>query len=72
MKKRKSLLVTAKYGSLEFSEKAWPYKESAHDKQVETCIESIVQQIVDAGREEMLDAFQLQEPQIIEEDDERA
>ena len=72
MKKRNSLLVTAKYGSLEFSETAWPYNEKAHNEQIEDCIDGIVQQIVDAGREEMLDAFQLQKPQIIEEYDEGA
>ena len=53
------LKVTAKYGSLEFSETASPYNENAHDEQVETCVESIRQQIADAGRAEMMDAFQL-------------
>ena len=57
--KEKTLLVTAKYGSLEFSETAWPYNENAHDEQVETCVESIHQQIADAGRSEMKDVFQL-------------
>lgn len=72
MEKKKTLFVTAKYGSLEFSETACPYNENVHDEQVEDCIESIVRQIDEAGKEEMTDAFQLQKPQIIEEDDERA
>ena len=59
MEKKKTLLVTAKYGSLEFSETACPYNENAHDEQVETCLESIRQQIADAGRAEMMDVFQL-------------
>ena len=59
MSKEKKLLVTAKYGSLEFHETAWPYNENAHDEQVETCMESIRQQIVNAGHTEMMDAFQL-------------
>lgn len=59
MKNRKKLLVTAKYGSLKFSEIASPYNKNAHDEQVETCVESICHQIADAGREEMMDAFQL-------------
>ena len=58
MNKKKTLLVTAKYGSLVFTEAAWPYNENAHDKQVETCIKSIRRQITDAGRAEMMDAFQ--------------
>lgn len=57
--KEKTLLVTAKYGPLEFQETAWPYNENAHDEQVEDCVESIRQQIIDAGRAEMMDAFQL-------------
>ena len=57
MEKRKSLLVTAKYGSLVFSETASPYDENAHDEQVESCLESIARQIDDAGKTEMLDAF---------------
>ena len=59
MEKQKTLLVAAKYGSLEFPETAWPYNENAHDEQVETCLESIRQKIADAGRVEMMDAFQL-------------
>jgi hypothetical protein len=59
MEKRKSLLVTAKYGSLEFPETAWPYDENAHDEQVDDCLESIRRQIIDAGKAEMMDAFQL-------------
>lgn len=59
MKKEKTLLVTARYGSLEFSETACPYNENVHDEQVEDCIESIVRQIADAGRAEMMDVFQL-------------
>ena len=59
MDPNKKLLVTAKYGPLEFQETAWPYNENAHDEQVEDCVESIRQQIIDAGRAEMMDAFQL-------------
>lgn len=72
MEKEKMLLLTAKYGSLRFFETARPYNKNTQDEQVEDCIDSIVQQIIDAGIAEMLDAFQLQEPQIIEEYDERA
>lgn len=66
MEKRKSLLVTAKYGPLQFAETAWPYNENAHDEQVETCFESIAQQIDDAGKAEMTEAFTVEE-QIVEE-----
>ena len=66
MKKRKSLLVTAKYGSLDFHESAHPYNENAHDEQVETCLESLAQQIDDAGKAEMTEAFTVEE-QILEE-----
>jgi len=66
MTKRKKLQVTAKYGSLEFTEIAWPYNENAHDGQVETCVDSICQQISDAGLAEMIDAFDFQKPQIID------
>ena len=59
MTEKKNLLVIAKYGSLEFSETASPYNENAQNEQVETCVESIRQQIADAGRTEMMDAFQL-------------
>lgn len=59
MSKNKILLVTARYGSLEFSETASPYNKNAHNEQVETCMESICQQIADAGRAEMINAFQL-------------
>jgi len=59
MKKKKKLLVTAKYGSLKFSETASPYNKNAQNEQVETCVESIRRQIADAGRVEMMDAFQL-------------
>ena len=59
MKDKLKLLVTAKYGSLKFSETASPYNKNAQDEQVETCVESIRQQIIDAGRAEMMDAFQL-------------
>ena len=61
MEKRKSLLVTAKYGSLDFHESAHPYDENAHDEQVETCVESIRLQIADAGRAEMTEAFRFSE-----------
>ena len=69
MGKIKKLLVTAKYGSLEYSEKAKPYIPSAEEDQARSCAESITQQIIESGRAEMLDAFQLQKPQIIEEDE---
>jgi hypothetical protein len=61
MAKEKKLLVTARYGSLEFYEKAWPYNENAHDEQVETCLDSICQQIKDAGKAEMRNAFTVTE-----------
>ncbi len=70
--KEEKLVVTAKYGSLEFSETARPYNENVHDEQVEDCVESIRKQIADSGKAEMTVAFQLLEPQIIEEEDERA
>jgi hypothetical protein len=66
MEKRKSLLVTAKYGSLDFHESAHPYNENAHDEQVESCLESIARQIDDAGKAEMTEAFTVEE-QIVEE-----
>lgn len=64
--KEKKLLVTAKYGPLQFAETAWPYNENAHNEQVETCLESIAQQIDDAGKAEMTEAFTVEE-QIVEE-----
>lgn len=66
MKKKKKLLVTAKYGSLKFSETASPYNKNAQNEQVETCLESIAQQIDDAGKAEMTEAFTVEE-QIVEE-----
>lgn len=59
MEKEKMLLVTAKYGSLEFHETAKPYNENVRDAQIEDCVKSIRRQIADAGRAEMMDAFQL-------------
>ena len=59
MKKEKALLVTAKYGSLEYPETAWPYDKNVHDAQVEDCVKSIRRQITDDGKAEMMDAFQL-------------
>lgn len=59
MKDKMKLLVTAKYGSLKYSETASPYNKNAQDEQVETCVESILRQIIDAGRTEMMDAFQV-------------
>ena len=59
MEKQKRLSVTARYGSQKFSETASPYNKNAHDEQVETCVESIRRRITDAGRAEMMDAFQL-------------
>lgn len=69
MGKIKKLLVTAKYGSLEYSEKAKPYIPSVEEDQARSCAESITQQIIQSGKAEMLNAFQLQKPQIIEEDE---
>ena len=66
MEKEKKLLVTAKYGSLEFKETARPYNENAHDEQVESCLESIARQKDDAGKAEMTEAFTVEE-QIVEE-----
>ena len=66
MEKEKSLKVTAKYGPLELSETARPYNENAHDEQVESCLKSITQQIKDAGRGEMIEAFAVVE-KIVEE-----
>jgi len=59
MTTKKELLVTAKYGSLKFTETASPYNKNAQDEQVETCVENIRQQIAEAGKAEMMDAFQL-------------
>ncbi len=66
MDTKKKLLVTAKYGPLEFSETARPYNENAHDEQVESCLESIARQIDDTGKAEMTEAFTVEE-QIVEE-----
>lgn len=60
------LLVTAKCGSQEFIETARPYNENALNEQVETCLESIVKQIDDAGRAEMTEAFAITN-EIVEE-----
>ena len=59
METNKKLLVTAKYGSLEFPETAWQYNGNAHNEQVETCVDSIRRQIIAAGKAEMMDAFLL-------------
>ena len=59
MEIEKTLLVTAKYGSLKFSEIASPYNQNAQNEQVETCVKSIRRQIIEAGKAEMMDAFQL-------------
>ena len=59
MERKKTLLITAKYGSLEFTETAWPYNENVHDAQVEDCVNSICRQIAETGRAEMTDAFQV-------------
>lgn len=66
MENQKTLLVAAKYGSLEFPETAWPYYESAHDEQVETCVKSICKQIADSGKAEMTQAFKFFEDIISE------
>ena len=67
MESKKKLLVTAKCGSLKFSEIAEPYIPSVEEYQARSCAESIAEQIVESGNEELLDAFQLQKPQVIEE-----
>lgn len=72
MDSKKKLLVTAKCGSLEFSEIAEPYIPSIEKDQARSCAESITEQIIESGYEELLDAFQLQKPQVIEEEDKRA
>ncbi len=59
MEIEKTLLVTAKYGPLEFHETAWPYNENVHDAQVEDCVKNICRQIAETGRAEMTDAFQV-------------
>lgn len=57
----KKLVVTAKYGSLEFEEFAYPYNSNAHQEQRETCISSIHKKIEKAGKSEMKDAFEYSE-----------
>lgn len=59
MNKEKKLLVTAKCGSLEYTETASPYNKNVQDEQVETCVKSIRRQIADEGSAEMMDAFLL-------------
>jgi hypothetical protein len=59
MEKVKKLLVTAKYGSLEFKETAWPYNKNVHDAQVKDCVKSLHRQIIEARKAEMMDAFLL-------------
>lgn len=61
MDKEKKLVVIGKYGPIEFSEIAYPYNENVHDEQLETCVESINQQIADSGKEEMKNAFHISE-----------
>lgn len=72
MEKEKMLKITAKYGSLEFSEIADPYIPSAEKDQARSCVESIVKQIVESGKAEMMEAFKLQKSQVIEKDEDRA
>ncbi len=62
----KKLLVTAKYGSLVFSEVACPYNKKAHKEQYDSCCSGIKRQIIDAGKEEMLDAFIFQYEVVVE------
>lgn len=57
MNNEKKLKVTGKYGSFEFSETACPYNENAHGEQVVTCKESIRRQIINAGKEDMMNLF---------------
>ena len=59
--KEEKLVVTAKYGPLEFSETASPHNENAHDEQVETCLEGIARKIDEAGKYEMTEAFTVKE-----------
>ena len=53
------LKISARYGSLEYSETAYQYNKNAHDEQVDDCLRSIRRQIADAGQAEMMDAFLL-------------
>lgn len=54
----KKLVVTAKYGSLEFEEVAYPCNSNVHQEQLNSCISSIHKKIEEAGRSEMKDAFE--------------
>lgn len=53
----KTLIVTAKCGKLEFQECANPYNPATYQEQYDSCIEKIHQQMKNAGRYEMKDAF---------------
>ena len=57
----KKLIVTAKYGSLEFEEVAYPYNPNAHQEQLDSCISSIHQKMKEAGKYEMKDSFESEE-----------
>lgn len=57
MKKEKTLLVTARYGSLKFSDWAFPYDPFNHTYQVESCKKGVIRKILNAGLAEMLEAF---------------
>ena len=57
----KKLIVTAKYGSLEFEEVAYPYNPNAHQEQLDSCISSIHQKMKEAGKYEMKDSFEYSE-----------
>lgn len=53
----KKLVVTAKYGTLEFKESAHPYNPNAHQEQIESCVSIIHQQMKEAGKLEMKKSF---------------
>lgn len=51
------LIVTAKYGNLEYTSEAKPYNPKAHDEQYDSCVSNIYEQMKKAGRYEMRDSF---------------
>lgn len=53
------LIVTAKYGNLEYSSEAKPYNSNAHDEQYDSCVSNIHEQMKKAGKYEMRDSFTL-------------
>lgn len=51
------LIVTAKYGSLEYNAEATPYNHNARGEQYDSCINDIRNQIRKDGKFEMESAF---------------